>query len=338
MVDLEGSARAHKALQRVRKIRSAEALLRLALIWGPGGQSFRAAAALAQEGGIGDISDKAVEGRLRRMGDWLAHILACLLAARLDPRAPVDGSDLQLSLVDGSVICAPGRGQDWRLHARYDPASGRFADLALTTTRVAEAVTHTRIDPGRLLVMDRGYARVRQFKAVLEAGSDVITRLSWGSVKLCDAAGTRIDIPALLRETTALREVPVWIKGIGQEMRLIITPLPAEAAERQRARRQRKASRNSRSIDARTLQAAGFMMLLTSLPSKRLAAASVLARYGQRWQIEIGIKRLKTLGHLDRLPSADPVLARSWLLAQLIAAVLTDDLANRIIGFPPSAG
>jgi hypothetical protein len=30
-------------------------------------------------------------------------------------------------------------------------------------------------------------------------------------------------------------------------------------------------------------------------------------------------------------------LARTWLLAHLIAAVLTDDLANDIIGFPPSA-
>jgi hypothetical protein len=51
--------------------------------------------------------------------------------------------------------------------------------------------------------------------------------------------------------------------------------------------------------------------------------------------VAIGFKRLKTLGRLDELPSADPVLARTWLLAHLIAAVLTDDLANEIIGFPP---
>ena len=44
---------------------------------------------------------------------------------------------------------------------------------------------------------------------------------------------------------------------------------------------------------------------------------------------------MKTLGGLDELPSADPVLARTWLLAHLIAAVLTDDLANEIVGFSP---
>ena len=57
-------------------------------------------------------------------------------------------------------------------------------------------------------------------------------------------------------------------------------------------------------------------------------AEQITALYGNRWQVEIGIKRLKTLGRLDELPSADPTLARTWLLAHLIAAVLTDDLAN----------
>lgn len=345
VVDLEASARHHKALQRVRKIRSAEALLRLALIWGPGGQSLRASAALAQHGGIGSFSDKAVEGRLRKMGDWLAHILSCLLAARIGHPPPAEAATLDLALVDGSVICSPGQGQDWRLHAQYEPGRGRFSDLTVTTTGTAERVSHTRIGPGRLLVMDRGYARVRDFKAVLAEGSDFITRLSWRSVKLYDAPSPsptgsetrQLDLPGLLARTTGRHERVVWVHGIKQPLRLIIQTLPDEAAARQQARRRRKASRNSHKIDPRTLQAAGFIMLLTSLPAERVSAEAVLACYRQRWQVEIGIKRLKSLGGLDELPSADPALARTWLLAHLIAAVLTDDLAHEIAGFPPSA-
>jgi hypothetical protein len=241
-------------------------------------------------------------------------------------------------LVDGSVICSPGTAADWRLHARYDPAEGRFADLALTTTREAEATDRTRICPGRVLIMDRGYARVRNFQAVLAGGGDCITRVSWASLKLYDAEGARVDLMALLADTTETREVPVWIKGIAGPWRLIIQPLPAEAAERQRARRLRKANKNSHEIDPRTLQAAGFLLLLTSLSPHAQPAGRVVELYGNRWQVEIGCKRLKTLGRLDELPSADPVLARTWLLAQLIAAVLTDDLAREIVGFPPSAG
>jgi len=335
VVALEATARQFKALLRKRKIRTAEALVRLAMIWGPGRQSLREAAALAGDCGIAELSDKAVEGRLRKMGDWLEHILACLLTRRVETAgAPIEGG-LDLSLVDGSLICAPGKGQDWRLHARYDPARGRFADLALTTTREAEAARRTRVCAGRVHVMDRGYARARDFQAVLRDGGDFITRTSWSSVKLFDEHGKQIDLCSRLDGEDWPREERVWVTGIERPLRLLIRPLPPEAAERQRARRKRRANRRCQKIDPRTVRAAGFLMVLTSLPGENHAAETIFDAYRDRWQIEIGFKRLKTLGRLDELPSADPVLARTWLLAHLIAAVLTDDLANEIAGFPP---
>jgi hypothetical protein len=55
-IDLDGTARTSGALVRRREIRSAEALLRLALAWGPGGLSLRAAAAWAGVIGLADLS------------------------------------------------------------------------------------------------------------------------------------------------------------------------------------------------------------------------------------------------------------------------------------------
>ena len=76
MVDIEASARACGALVRARKLGRAEDLLRLALLYGPAGLSLRATAEAACALGMADrLSDKAVLGRLRRMGDWLEHIL-----------------------------------------------------------------------------------------------------------------------------------------------------------------------------------------------------------------------------------------------------------------------
>jgi IS4 transposase len=142
--------------------------------------------------------------------------------------------------------------------------------------------------------MDCGYARVRNFNDVLAAEADFITRVSWGSVKMLDAKGERINVVAMLTATMGMREVPVWINGIARPLRLVIEPLPPEAAERQRARRARKANKKSQKIDPRTLLTAGFVMLITSLPAKT-GAAQVLARYRDRWQVEIGFKRMKTL-------------------------------------------
>src|SRR4029077_96758 len=95
---------------------------------------------------------------------------------------------------------------------------------------------------------------------VLAAGGDFITRLSWGSVKLYDAAGARIDVTALLADASQTCEVAVWVKGISRAFRLVIQPLPAEAAERQRARRMRKANRNGHTLNPRTVQAAVFLL------------------------------------------------------------------------------
>jgi hypothetical protein len=331
VVDLEATAREFGAIQRVRKIKSAAGLLRLALMYGPGGQSMASAAALAGDAGIAALTDKAVEGRLRKMADWLAHILTELLAH--EHGAAVGGLDL--GLVDGSLICA--RGGDWRLHARYDPARGRFGDLTLTSARDAERVDRNRIIAGQVIVNDRGYARVRNFQDVLAADSDFLTRIGWRSLRLQDADGHAFDLMAKLPEGDAPIEHTVHLLGIARPLRLVLQRIPPAAAERQRRKRVRKSRNAGHQIDTRTEIAAGYLMLLTSLPLASQPTEAVVRLYRSRWQVELGFKRLKSLGGIDRLPASDPDIARAWLLAHLIAAVLTDELANELVGFPPSA-
>lgn len=76
VLDLAATARSFLALRRLRKLRRASDLLRLALLHGPGGLSSRASALAAGEAGLAEsLSDKAVLGRLRQMGGWLEHVL-----------------------------------------------------------------------------------------------------------------------------------------------------------------------------------------------------------------------------------------------------------------------
>jgi hypothetical protein len=77
-------------------------------------------------------------------------------------------------------------------------------------------------------------------------------------------------------------------------------------------------------------------MLLTSLPPT-VPASEVLAAYRLRWQVELAFKRLKSLLGLDRLPAKGEALARSWLLAHLILALLIEDAAQDLLAVPPSA-
>lgn len=337
LVDLDASARQHRALLRRRGVRSAADLLHLALLYGPGGLSLRGVASFATEAGIADLCDVSLLDRLRNAGDFLADVLEHLLAhGRGD--APMDGR-VRLSLVDGSTVSLPGSdGNDWRLHARYEPARGRFTDLAITEARTAEALCCVAVRPGDVLVQDRGYARVRNFAYAHSSGADFITRIGWRSVRLFDPSGQSFDLLAVLPESGAAvvqHQVQIGTGRAAVPARLIIARKPPEASERQQARLRRKASRKGHKTDPRTLHTAGFMMLLTSLPAERATATEVVKLYRMRWQVELAFKRLKSLGGFADLQASDPRLARAWLLAHLIAAVLIETSLGEALDSPP---
>jgi hypothetical protein len=338
VMDLEASARQHKALRRKRGVRSAEALVHLALLYGPGGLSLRSAASYATEAGIAELCDVSLLERLRNAGDFLADVLTHLLADR-QGESPAGEGRLRLSLVDGSTVSVCGStGSDWRLHARYEPARGGFTDLVVTEATTAEALCCVAVRPGDVLVQDRGYARVRNFAHARNQGADFITRIGWRSVKLYHPDGPRFDlIAALSPDGPAVVEHAVRIGAARNAVaaRLVIARKLPDATQSQHKKLHRKASRKGHKTDPRTLQAAGFMMLLTSLPVAIASAEEVVRLYRMRWQIELAFKRLKSLGGFAGLQASDPRLARSWLLAHLIAAVLIEASLGEALDAPP---
>jgi hypothetical protein len=327
LMDLDASAKSTRALVRKRGVRSAADLLHLALLYGPGGLSLRSVVNFATEAGIADLGEVALLDRLRNAGDFLAEVLARLLShSRGDP--PTDGR-LQLNLVDGSTVSVAARkGSDWRLRARYEPARGGGTDLVITEATTAEALCCVAVRPGDALMQDRGYARVRNFAHAHAQGADFITRIGWHSVNLFDLAGQRFDLMAALPENgpalVVEHAVRIGAATTAVTAHLIIARKPPEATERRHRKLHRKASRKGHKTDPRTLRSAGFMMLLTSLSPASATAEEVVKLYRMRWHVELAFKRLKSLGGFAALRADDRRLARTWLLAHLIAAVLIE--------------
>jgi IS4 transposase len=77
------------------------------------------------------------------------------------------------------------------------------------------------------------------------------------------------------------------------------------------------------------------MILGTSLPKSGHSAKAVLAAYRLRWQIERAFRRLKSLLHIDRLPTWTERGSRRWLYAHLILALLCDDLSQDFLESSP---
>ena len=335
-MDLDASARAHRALLRRRAVRTGADLLHLSLLYGPGALSLRSVASHAGLTGLANLCDVSLLERLCNANDFLEDVLRHLLAARLGTPA---AGEMRLSLVDGSTVSAPGsKGTDWRLHARYEPARGAFTDLVVTPASTAEALCRVVVRPGDVLLCDRGYARMRNFTFAQDHAADFITRIGWRSLKLFDPAGQAFDLVAALPasgEPVVEHQIRIGKGRTAVQARLILARKPGCATTRQQRKVLRRASRRGNTPDARTLQAAGFMMLVTSLPAKRASAAQVLALYRMRWQIELAFKRLKSLGQFAELRASNPKLARSWLLSHLIAAVLIETSLGEDLDSPP---
>jgi len=198
------------------------------------------------------------------------------------------------------------------------------------------------IRPGEIVIADRGYPQPNSLRKARQAGSDVLVRLTWNSLHLRDAAGHSLDWSDLFAQAhTGSVDMAVTVhKPRGGfkplPLRLVILPKPPEIAARARKTAANTARKNQHQVDPRTLEAAEHLILITSLTADAFPVQCLATLYRVRWQIELAFKRLKSILHLDRLPAKNPDLARTWITAHLLVALLIDHTAAELAEFPPS--
>jgi hypothetical protein len=88
-------------------------------------------------------------------------------------------------------------------------------------------------------------------------------------------------------------------------------------------------------VTEETLVAAQYVVVFTTVPSSRLTAALVMELYGLRWQIELHIKRDKSIAGLDRLPNFRSDTVYSWICAKLLLTQIARKLAAPNVAIPP---
>jgi hypothetical protein len=337
-VRLEAEGRARRAFERPREIKCAVDLLRLALAYCLGVMGLRLTAAWAEGIGLASLSNVALLGRLRNCVPWLESIVVRLLAQQAESR-PLPGSDAAprpgrlIRLVDATTVRKAGKsarenGRLWRLHAVFDLPSERFSAFEVTDETGAEAIDRIAVVPGEIRLADRVHCRADDLANVMAQGGDVVVRASWRSARWLDADGRAFDIIAELHNTTIGHiDRPIWLgrnQAAPLELRLIAVRLPKDKAMKAVAEARAEAKSKQRTIQAGTLAAAEWTILVTSLAPADYATEQVLELYRLRWRIEIAFKRLKSLVGLAGPPGQCPVVAKAWVLCHLIAVLLTE--------------
>lgn len=332
--ELKSVARTTGALIREREVNGVEGLLRMALCYGLCNLSLKATATWCRFNLAASMTKWGVLHRLRNCGDWLLELVSRLLADQL-PSIPLGG--YRLRLVDASRVAPQGsKGESFRIHALFDAFSSRLVDLQLTGDEGGERLDRFAYSPGDLVIGDRVYATRRGLAHVAGLGAEFLVRTNAHNVPLQNADGTSVDLWRFLRGLAD--EVPGELDVQTQPdsrhgipavaCRLVAVRKSEQATATARAKVCAEAKRKGREPSELTLEACGYVMLLTSAPRSRLNSTTVLELYRVRWQIELAFKRMKSLLNVDTLRTKDSRLAKTALAAKLLGVLLVEKLAT----------
>jgi hypothetical protein len=324
------AARETGAYRRARYTQDPASLLRLLMYHAVNSGGLRETVAQARASGIAQMSQVALLKRMRTSGAWLAWVGGELCRSLREEAHLPQG--FRPRAVDSTTVQGPAaKGTVWRVHYSLDLITLNCDWYEVTDVHGAELLERTPMQKGDVLLADRNYLRPRAARAVMDAGAHMLVRLRWSHSPMIDGRGRTFTALAHARKVRVgqIASWPVQLlvpDGKPVEGRVIATKLPAPLAAKAERRAVRQSVKKTRKVDPRSIEAAHFVMVFTTLPGTLLAAREVLQLYRYRWQVELAFKRLKQLLKFGRLPHKDPPAARTWILAKLVVALLLETI------------
>jgi Transposase DDE domain len=317
-VDLSALAVETGAVKRWRQLRSGVQLLSACLGYTLLGLSLET---LARTRFAGHLGPSALRVRLAAASGLLEALLGRLLA-RCGRRARAAGPGLRL--YDTSEVTVPG-GERYRVHLTLDPDDEASVGLVVTERAAGEWMRYATFGRGDVVLGDRGLGRASELHAIAARGAYSLLRVHLPNVPL--EADASLRPYALVRRAcrgdveTAVRVADPDGQRAPLPARLLVLPLPAEKVARARQAVRKKAKKEGRTPDRRTLLLAGYVTLVSTVATAVANAHTLGSWYRVRWQVELGFKRAKSLLHLVPRTKVGALLARTLLLTSLLVGV-----------------
>lgn len=300
--------------------------------------SLKTAAASAFASGMTDVSPVAVHLWERKMGPFFARLVAEMTGSERTFAAE-RWAGFDIVVVDASVVCRPGaQGTTARVHFALRLTTLRPVHVEVTDDTGGESFRRFYPQAGELWMGDRAYANPPGVAFVKSSNAEVLVRYNRGGLPVYDSEGERLDVLAKLsrlRKPGQVREWAAWVHADGCEPirgRLVAVRLPPDKAKEARERLRRE---QGSQVTAESLTMASFVVVFTTVPKDKLSAERVLELYGLRWQIELHIKRNKSIAGLDRLPNQRPDTVYTWICAKLLLVQIAHKLASSHMAIPP---
>ena len=281
------------------------------------------------------ITDQAVAERLRACGPWVQALLRRMLPMAAVASLP---TGRRFVVIDASSIQAPGaKGTDHRLHIAMDLLSLQFIEVLVSDVHTGETLKHFTLAPGDVVLADRGYAQCQGMQCGGPAGGSAHRTAQSLQCGLGDAAGAPLELSAALKrqKMETLRTLGVTLRAAGgqYEVRGWVHAYRLNVEQANRARQKCRQGHKKGTPYAESLFVAGWVLVFTTLAPAVLSAQTIMALYRCRWQVEIAIKRWKSVLDVDALRAkASSPLAEVWLHGKLLYALMLERRMRRQLG------
>jgi hypothetical protein len=175
---------------------------------------------------------------------------------------------------------------------------------------------------GSLQIADLGYFNLGRFQQLDQQGAYWLSRYKAGTL-VFDRHGQKLNLPRLLNaypNNQIERTVNLGRQAVS--CRLVAQRLPDEIAAERREQLRKDARREGYPLSYSRWVLAGWMVLLTNVPSALLSFDQLFLVYHVRWQIELLFKLWKSEGLLDEWRTANPWRILCEFYAKLVALLI----------------
>ena len=239
------------AVRRLRRLLSADVLLRVLMLHVARGYSLRETVVRARLANWTDISDVALLKRLRHSEEWLRFLCVALLRESFGYQFD-DGINSRVRVVDGMILREPGKtGSQWRIlySIRLSSLECDFFEVTATIGEGSgESLCRLPVIQQELILADAGYCSVAGIEYVWQKGADALVRVNPQSFVAYSVCGKRICLLSRLRSLSKVGRLGEWRvvpHGHGSEFagRLCAVRKSDRAIQHAHRRLQRKASK-----------------------------------------------------------------------------------------------
>ncbi len=327
-----------RAFSRARKFASPRQLLQILLIYCAMDFSLRACAGKFA-GQQGYISDTAILKRFRGCLPWIKSLAAQVMA----PAQRLIEGGLRFVAIDGSTVQSPGaEGTSYRLHLAVDLVRLTLLQVKVTDASQGENLDHYDLQEGDVALIDRGYNQPRSLVPAIDRGVDVVLRYNPHSMNLyarddtAEVVQRRVDWSAQVKALdNKPGHVPVYLCHGKQRIEgtVHLIPLPADRVEEARRKLRERSKKKGHTPSESALLLAGWVLIFTTLPPEILDTESAGQLYRVRWQVELVIKRLKSVLNIDLLRAREgSLLSEVYLHGKLLYAAALEKLRQQRFG------